>query len=143
MQLRRLVVAQQAFRWRSASRLLPVYSTSPHAVEVVIYQEGYRNSRLRLLFREDDNELLTDNPVPGRWLLHEAGAGIGWFDTGLPLALGEMRPLVNFNRPVVVVRLIEFFLSVGWKPASCSRPFEVGNALSYLNALDLPRLSGS
>jgi hypothetical protein len=143
MQLRQLVVAQRVYRWRSSSRLLPVYSTSPHAVEVVIYQEGCRSAPLRLVFKEDDNVLLTDNSEPGRWLLHEAGAGIGWFDTGLPLALGETRPTVNFNRPVVVVRLLEFFLSAGWEPASGSRPFEVGDALKYLNVLDLPRLAGS
>ncbi|RZK87521.1 MAG: hypothetical protein EOO62_39085 [Hymenobacter sp.] len=104
---------------------------------MVIYQEGCPSAPLRLLFREDDNELLTNNLKGGRWLLHDAGLGIGWFDNGLPIALGELRPTVNFNRPGVVVRLLQFFLAAGWEPANRTQPFEVSDALKYLNVLDL------
>ena len=143
MQLRRLLVGQHAYYWRSTSRQLTSYRTSPNAVEVVIYQENCRNAPLRLVFKEDDNDLLTDKPEPGQWLLHEAGAATGWFYNGVPTALGEMRPTINFNRPGVIVRLLQFFLLAGWEPAGRTRPFEVNDALKYLNVLNLTNLSGT
>ena len=138
MKLRKLLVAGETYYWRRTSRRLARYEASPWAVEVVAYREGHRKSPLRLLFKEDDNQLVTNNAQPGKWLLHGVAAGWCWFAAEAPQQAGESVARINFNRPAVIARLLTFFLAQGWQPATTSRPLAIEDALRYINALQLP-----
>lgn len=112
------------------------YESSPCVEKITIYLEAHKKSPLRLFFREDDNKLRKEGGEANKWCLYGFGEGVIWLWQENPSPTNQV-VVINFNRPLVIADLINYFLINGWNPTSNSRPLEIQDALKYLEILEL------
>ena len=131
-QFRKIVVNNQTYLWNRAHYHLVEYKHSACIETVVVYLEGYKNSPMRVSFREEDNLDIYTNIKDEKWCVGYPRSGVIWFS-------GQKNIDINLNRPAVVAKLIKYFTKTQWKPMERTKPLIIDNALTLLDQLDLPQ----
>ncbi len=138
MPLRKITINKQIFLWKREHIHVTNFELSPCVEKITIYLEGNKKAPLRLIFKDDDNKLLNTTIDSEKWCLTGSGDGIVWYYKQSPFPATE-NTAINFNRPQVIKEFILYFLNNGWKPEQNDRPFEITEALNYLDKIELTR----
>ncbi len=140
--MRKLIHRKETYLWKRAHYHLDNSELSKCSELVVIYLESFKNSPIKLHFREEDSVLINSRNEKGKWMVGYPDSGVIWFsDTGKTAIHGENSDCkqINLNRPAIIIKLIDYYLSNGWKPKSTKQSFVVNNALEILEFIDFPR----
>lgn len=145
--LRRLKVNNETYLWKREHYHLTKFDHSACTEKVTIYLEGFKKSPIQLLFREEDNLTLKTDIEKEKWCVGYPDDGVIWlFKYKPPLPNNEPYPVeqrqtinINLNRPAVISALIKYFNSNGWSPKVSVKPFEINDALKYLELINLPK----
>lgn len=144
--LRKIKVNDETYLWKRGHHHLTEFEHSGCVEQVTIYLEGYKNSPLQLLFREEDNLTLKTDIDKEKWCVGYPDSGVVWLYKYKPaLPNNEPYPIeqrqtieINLNRPAVIAELIKYFYLNGWNPKVTSGPFVEENALKFLEIIELP-----
>ncbi len=141
--LRKITVGEEVYLWKREHYHLTEYSYAQCAEKVVIYLEGYKNSPLHLLFREEDNLIFKRNHDQEKWCVGDPEVGVIWKFKPRPDHLPQTETqTINLNRPAVIAGLIKYFRENGWQPKEMRKPMVVHDALVLLELIDLPQGHG-
>ena len=138
--MRKIIHRKETYLWKRAHYHLDDYKLSKCAELVVIYLEDFKNSPIRLHFREEDNVFINHNNEKDKWIVGYPDSGVIWFsNTGKTVIQGENSDCrqINLNRPAIIIKLIDYYLANGWSPKSAKQSFVVNNALEILEFIDL------
>lgn len=150
--LRQIKIDNETYLWKREHLHLTGYEHSKCIEKVVIYLEGYKNSPLQLLFREEDNLIIKTDIEKEKWCVGYPYDGVIWlYKYKPPLPNNEPYPInkidkeqmktidINLNRPAVIVELVRYFLQTDWKPKESARPHIIEDALKLLEIITLPQ----
>lgn len=136
--LRKIKVKDETYLWKRG-HYHPVESEHFNCVEkVIVYLEGYKNAPLHLLFRTEDNALLPLTSKEEKWCIGYPDDGVIWLFKPEPNNK-QQTTNINLNRPAVIAKLIEHFITEEWKPKERNKPLIKENALLLVNELELPQ----
>ena len=105
------------------------------AEKVTIYLEGFKNAPLNLLFRQEDNDANSNR----KWIVGYPDTGVIWLFTQKDSNNPQTESVsINLNRPAIIRKIIEYFISNGWSPKTSNKSFIVSNGLELLDRIDFP-----
>ncbi|MFI1770326.1 hypothetical protein [Thalassobellus citreus] len=145
IRIRKINHLKDTYLWKRTHYHLDDYKFAKCAELVIIYLENFKNSPIKLHFREEDNELLKSGNGKGKWMVGYPDSGIIWFSNTEKTAIqGENVDCeqINFNKPKVIVKLIDYYRSNGWNPETSNQIFIVNDALRTLEFIDFPKEKG-
>ena len=126
--LRKLKHKGRSYLWKRAHYHLEKYKVCECVELVTIYLEGYKNSPLKVHFREEDNKNTDSNPESRKWLVGYPDSGVIWTGSNHDEKANYVE--VNLNHPKIIVKIIDYFLMNNWKPKIDSQAFVVEGALT-------------
>ncbi len=137
--LRKIKVDNETYLWKREHNHLEDFEYSKCVEKVTIYLEGYKNSPINLLFREEDNLKIKNNLNKEKWCVGYPDAGVIW----LFKPRADKKPQtenihINLNRPAVIAELIKYFNNNGWNPKEVKKSFVIEDALKFLDVIKLP-----
>lgn len=132
--LRKITVDDHSYLWKREHFHLTEFEHSECVEKVTIYREGFKNSPLQLLFREEDNLTLKANPEEEKWCVGYPDDGVIWLFKSKTAAVH-----INLNRPAVIAGLIQYFVQTDWHPEENKKALVMEDALKFLDLLDLPK----
>ncbi|MEN7550071.1 hypothetical protein AAG747_19265 [Rapidithrix thailandica] len=142
IKMRKIIHRKETYLWKRAHYHLDNYEFSECVEQIVIYLENFKNSPIKLHFREEDNVLINSRDEKGKWMVGYPDSGVIWFsNTGKTVIQGENSDCkqINLNRPAVIIKLIDYYLFNGWNPKFSKQSFVVNDALRALEFIDFPK----
>ncbi|WP_378181178.1 hypothetical protein [Aquimarina sp. SS2-1] len=136
--LRKIKVNNNTYLWKREHHHLATFEHSTCVEKVTIYLEGCKKSPLRLFFREEDNASFKKDVEKEKWCVGYPDDGVVWL-LKKDEAPETMPVMINLNRPGVIATLINYFLENGWQPETTQKPYEIKDALRYLEIIELPK----
>lgn len=145
--LRTIKVNGEVYLWKRVHYHLNEVELSKCVEKVTIFLKGFKDSPLKLSFREEDNLIIKTDVKKEKWCVGYPEAGVIWLYRYKPtLPNHEPYPIkqqqtiyVNLNRPAVISKIIEYFNLHGWNPQKVQKPLVEENALKYLEIIALPQ----
>lgn len=131
--LRKLIRHDQTFLWKRSHVHLKEYIHSECTEQVVIFLEGFKNSSLRIHFREEDNLSIQHDITKRKWCVGYPDSGVIWLST---TPQKENTPVINLNRSAVIRQLIDFFYGMEWRPETTNKTFEIQHGLELLEHIE-------
>lgn len=112
--LRKLKHKGQTFLWKRAHEHLKDFEISACSEKLVLFLEGFKNSPIYIIFKEDDNQKL--NLDKKKWVVGHTESGVIWlFDE---TKTEKLVKTFDLNSPKTIVKLIDYYLENGWNPSS-------------------------
>ena len=136
LNLRKIRVLEEQFLWKRGHLHVNKYQCSECVELVIIYLQDYKNTPLKLYFRQDDNIILKNTSEKNYWYVGYPDDGVIWnFNQVNPQEKGIS---INLNRPGVIAKLIEYFFNITWFPKEAEKGFIVNDALKLLEIIEFP-----
>lgn len=138
--LRKIKVFGEVFLWKRGHYHLTEFEHAECVEKVIIYLEGYKNSPIHLLFREEDNLTMKADLEKEKWCVGYPDTGVIWlFKPGTGGKPQTESLHINLNRPAVIAKLIEYFAKNEWRPKEATQPLIIEDALKLLEMIELPQ----
>ncbi|MFY7843782.1 hypothetical protein [Chryseobacterium gambrini] len=138
--LRKIKIENEIYLWKRNHLHLTEFKHSKCVEKVVIYLEGYKDSPLQLLFREEDNLIMKTDIEKEKWCVGYPDDGMIWLSKNEPYSPDQQQTIdINLNRPAVIEELTRYFLQKDWKPKESTSPLIIEDALKLLETIVLPR----
>lgn len=138
--LRKIKIENETYLWKRGHYHLDQFEHSKCVEKVIIFLDGFKNSPLHLLFREDDNALFKPNLEEEKWCVGYPEQGVIWlYKPEKDLKPQKVNVEVNLNRPAVIATLIKHYTENGWNPRLTKKPLVIEDALTMIEHLDLPK----
>lgn len=143
--LRAIEVNNESYLWKRKHFHLTEFELSQCVEIVTIFLKGFKDSPLRLYFREEDNLITEMDVEKEKWCVGHPEVGIIWlykyktaFANNEPYPLAQLQTIkINLNRPAVIAELIKYFNLQGWNPKETRKPFIEENALRFIKKINL------
>ncbi len=97
--------------------------------KVTIYQEGFKKSPLRIIFKEGYRL---------KWRVGHPDKGVLWSVDDKALS-SRKTVQINLNRPAVIAAFVRHFTGHGWSPEEQNSPYLVKEGLKLIEMIDLPK----
>ena len=132
LKLRSIQVQSNTYLWKRSHYHATAFEHTECVEKVTIYLEGYKNSPLQLIFKEEDNL------AKEKWCVGYPDSGVIWRYKDQEQSPSE-NIHINLNRPAVIVMLITHFIKDKWQPKTANKPLVIENALYLLDTIKLPQ----
>lgn len=140
IKLRKLKIINDTYLWKRGHYHLSEFEYSKCAEKIVIYLEGYKNSPLHLLIREEDNLKFMPDVEKEKWNVGYPEAGVIWLSKQEKEDKQQEEYIcIDFNRSAVIRKIIDYFLLNNWKPKESKTAFIIEDALLLINKINLPK----
>ncbi|MEP0265457.1 hypothetical protein [Dokdonia sp.] len=131
--LRKITIADQKYLWKVGHYHLESFKHAKCVEKVVIYLKDYKKAPLQLLFREEDNLCTSTDIKKQKWCVGYPETGVIWLSKPRDDEKPQTENIdINLNRPAIIRKLIEYYISNGWCPKEQNKPFLIENALLIL-----------
>lgn len=137
--LRKIRVDNEVYLWKRGHYHLEEFVHSKCVEKVIIFLDGYKNSPLHLLFREEDNLLFKSDLEKEKWCVGYPDAGVIWLYKQEEDIKPQLHDEINLNRPAVIAQLIQHYVKNYWEPRISKKPLIIDDALCFIERLDLPK----
>lgn len=138
--LRKIKVDNESYLWKRGHYHLEKFEHSKCVEKVIIFLEGYKNSPIHLLFKEEDNLLFKSDLEKEKWCVGYPDQGVIWlYKPEKDLKPQTVNVDINLNRPAVIARIIEYYVKTSWNPRKTNKPLIIEDALRLIEELELPK----
>lgn len=138
--LRKIRIGKESYLWKRGHYHLDAFEYSQCVEKVIVFLNGYKNSPLHLLFKEEDNHLFKSDLEKEKWCVGHPEQGVIWlYKPEADLQAQRVNININLNRPAVIARLIEHYAGTHWNPRKTNKPLVIEDALRLVEELELPK----